>query len=81
MRTPLEIFGSRLRELRERRGMTQEQLADLTETNRSYLALVELGRENIGVLKILAIAAALGVVPAELFSGFTAAAMRRLFRE
>jgi len=81
MRTALEIFGSRLRELREKRGMTQEQLADLTETNRSYLTLVELGRENIGLQKILAIAAALGVIPAELFAGFTTTTMRRLFRE
>jgi transcriptional regulator with XRE-family HTH domain len=81
MRTSLEIFGSRLRELREKRGMTQEQLADLTATNRSYLTLVELGRENIGLQKILAIAAALEVIPAELFAGFTTTTMRRLFRE
>lgn len=81
MRTALEIFGSQLRELRVKRGMTQEQLADLTETNRSYLAMVELGRENIGLEKILVIAAALGVVPAELLAGFTATTMRRLFRE
>jgi transcriptional regulator with XRE-family HTH domain len=81
MRERLEPFGLRVRELREKRKLTQEELADLSGLNRPYLTLVESGKENISVVNLLAIANALGVTPAELFSGYTPAAMRKLFRE
>lgn len=76
----LREFGARIRALREAKGKTQEQVAGLCAMSRSYLAEVEAGRHSIGVMKILRIAAVLGVAPAEFFSGYTATSVRRLVR-
>jgi transcriptional regulator with XRE-family HTH domain len=76
----LRAFGARLRALREAKDLTQEEVAGLSVMSRSYLAGVEAGRHSLGVAKVLRIAAVLGVPPAELFSGYTAAMMRKLLR-
>jgi transcriptional regulator with XRE-family HTH domain len=76
----LRAFGARLRALREEKELTQEEVAGLSVMSRSYLAGVEAGRHSLGVAKVLRIAAVLGVPPADLFSGYTAATMRKLFR-
>lgn len=61
-----EIFGAVVRELREARGWTQEQLAERSEMNASYLGFVERG-DNVPTLTIIIqIAGALAVEPADL---------------
>ena len=61
-----EIFGAVIRELREARGWTQEQLAERAEMNASYLGFVERG-DNVPTLTIIIqIAVGLEVAPADL---------------
>ena len=61
-----ELFGAVVRELREARGWTQEQLAERSDMNASYLGFVERG-DNVPTLTIIIqIAAGLGVEPADL---------------
>jgi transcriptional regulator with XRE-family HTH domain len=61
-----ELFGAVVRELREARGWTQEQLAERSEMNASYLGFVERG-DNVPTLTIIIqISEGLGVEPADL---------------
>ncbi|MBV8898431.1 MAG: helix-turn-helix transcriptional regulator [Acidobacteriaceae bacterium] len=61
-----ELFGTVVRELRESRGWTQEELAERASMNASYLGFVERG-DNVPTLTIiLQIAEGLRVEPAEL---------------
>lgn len=63
----LESFGGRVRELRQRAGISQEELADLAELDRSYIGGVERGKRNISLVNIHKIARALKVRPGGLF--------------
>jgi transcriptional regulator with XRE-family HTH domain len=74
----LELLGDAIRELRIERGMTQKELAEACETERTFIVALEKGRKNAGTATIVRIAAALGVVPAELFRRFTKKAMRTI---
>lgn len=67
-RTNRERFGDRLRELRLERDLTQEKLAELAGIHRNYVGEVERGLRNIALDNICALADALGVRPADLFS-------------
>lgn len=61
-----EVFGAVVRELREARGWTQEQLAERSEMNASYLGFVERG-DNVPTLTIIIqISTGLEVQPADL---------------
>jgi len=61
-------FGRRLRELRQRAGMTQQALADVVGIDRSFISDVETGRHSIAVDRAYAVAAALGVSINDLFT-------------
>ncbi|MEV7009858.1 helix-turn-helix transcriptional regulator [Streptosporangium sp. NPDC051022] len=43
---PLEIFGAELRKHRHRAGLTQEQLAEITQFSRSLLGFIERGQRT-----------------------------------
>ena len=61
-----ELFGSAVRQLREARGWTQEQLAERSEMNASYLGFLERG-DNVPTLTIIIqLAEGLGMEPADL---------------
>lgn len=61
-----ELFGTVVRELREARGWTQEELAERANMNASYLGFVERG-DNVPTLTIIIqIAEGLRVEPGEL---------------
>ncbi len=54
-------FGNRLREVREKVGVSQEKLADLAQLHRTYVSSVERGKRNISLQNIERLAHALGV--------------------
>jgi transcriptional regulator with XRE-family HTH domain len=60
-------FGQRIKELREKRGLTQEDLAFAIGVDRSYMGFIERGERNPTLDKIGKIAKALKVNIRELF--------------
>jgi transcriptional regulator with XRE-family HTH domain len=69
MKIPLRVtFGQRLRELRQRRGLSQEAFADVCGFARSYMSRLERGVGNPSLDAIQTLADALGVDVVELFT-------------
>jgi transcriptional regulator with XRE-family HTH domain len=64
---PCVLFGKRIRSLREELNISQEELADLSELDRTYISGIERGRRNIGLRNIIKIAEALNTPASELF--------------
>lgn len=63
----LDVFGPRVRSLREKRGLTQEQLAKRVGMDRAHLTRLENGQAlNPGLRCIEALARGLGVRPSSL---------------
>lgn len=56
-------FGRRLREHRERAGLTQSRLAELVETHQPNIAQMEAGTVEPTWPTVLRLAAALGITP------------------
>jgi transcriptional regulator with XRE-family HTH domain len=61
-------FGARMRELRLKKGLSQEGLALTCGLDRTYVGSVERGERNISLINIHAIASALGVPVREIFN-------------
>lgn len=61
-------MGLRIKELREAKGWTQDDLADRSNISRSQLAQIETEARPANTLRLNAIAAALGVQTGSLFS-------------
>ena len=65
------MFGAAVRQLREARGWTQEQLAERSEMNASYLGFLERG-DNVPTLSIIIqLAEAFGMEPGDLLREMT----------
>ena len=62
-------LGDRIKELRQKTGLSQERFALKIEMDRTYFASVEAGRRNIAIVNIKKIADGLGVSLSELFEG------------
>lgn len=56
----MSTVGDRIREIREKRGMTQEELANIADISKGFLSDVENNKRNIGSQKLLKIANVLG---------------------
>jgi transcriptional regulator with XRE-family HTH domain len=54
-------MAARLKAIRERRGLTQEQLAEKSGVSRTYLARLETGRQDPTLSTLEKLAKALGV--------------------
>jgi transcriptional regulator with XRE-family HTH domain len=65
----LRRLGIRIRELRTRRGWSQEAFADIAGVHRTYMGHLERGEKNLSFLSILRVANALGVTLSELLAG------------
>ena len=59
-------FGERLRKVRQKKGLSQEALADLAGLHRTYVSSVERGKRNISLANIEKLAKALQVSMAKL---------------
>lgn len=67
---PLEKrFGERVRQLRAKKGWTQDEFAELSGFHRAYIGTVERGETNISLRNVETLARALGVKMADLFKG------------
>ena len=55
------LFGDRLREIRLKKGVSQEALALAADLHRTYVSSVERGERNVSIVNIARIAAALDV--------------------
>ncbi len=64
----LRAFGLAVRRERERRGVSQEALAELAGLHRTYIGSIERGERNLGLKNIAAISKALGVSSSILLS-------------
>ena len=64
----LVSFGDAVRRQRRLRGWSQEELADRAQIHRTYVADVERGVRNLGLINVAKIAAALQVSLATLVS-------------
>lgn len=64
-------FGTRLREIREERGYSQEKLAERAGLHRNYVGGIERGERNVALENIVKLAKALSVSPRELFADFS----------
>ncbi len=62
----LLLFGMRVRELRAEKAISQEELAALTELDRTYISGIERGKRNLSLKNILKIASALNVTASQL---------------
>ena len=56
----LKQFGKRVREEREKRGISQEKLGELAKVHRTYIGMIERAEKNITLTNMEKIARALG---------------------
>lgn len=65
----LLALGARVRALRHARRLSRAELAERSGLSERFVAELELGRGNIAVTRLAAVAAALGVRPGQLLDG------------
>ncbi len=73
-----ELFGARLRELREQRGESQRSLADLTGSTHAYISQMERGLKVPTLTMIIRLAVALECEVADLVDVFAGRDLRKL---
>lgn len=67
MKTTKQLLGARIKELRKRRGISQEQLADRVDVDPKFISFIECGRSAPSLETIENIARALNMEIKELF--------------
>ena len=65
----LIAFGTRVRDLRLKLGLSQEELATESGLDRTYVSGIECGKRNVALLNVAALARSLGVSVSELTKG------------
>ena len=75
---PLVKFGSRVRQLREERDWSQEDLAEASQLHRNYVGGIERAERNPSVLNILYLARAFGLPVGALFDDYSQTDFSRL---
>lgn len=63
-----ETFGKVIKQLRESRGLSQQELADYADLDRSYISDMERGRYNPTLQTIYKLTEILNIKPHELFA-------------
>jgi transcriptional regulator with XRE-family HTH domain len=62
-------FGEKVRQLRKKKGLTQEELAALSDLHPTYISGIERGKRNVSLENIQKLAKALGISLSELVRG------------
>jgi transcriptional regulator with XRE-family HTH domain len=65
----LIALGQRVRELRKRKGFSQEAFADATGVHRTWMGAIERGERNLSFHNLVLISKALGITLSQLLSG------------
>src|SRR6266550_6977882 len=65
----LRAVGRRIRLLRYERELTQEELGAAAGISRNFVSLIEHGEHGMNLVRLFALARALGVEPAQLLTG------------
>jgi transcriptional regulator with XRE-family HTH domain len=73
-----ELFGARLRELREQRGESQRSLAERTGSTHAYISQMERGLKVPTLTMIIRLAVALECEVADLVDVFSGRDLRKL---
>jgi len=60
-------FGIKVRELREKKDISQERLAELAGLDRTYISGIERGKRNVAIVNVDKISKALKVKIEDLF--------------
>ena len=60
-------IGARIRNLRNRNGLTQQELADRTELTKGFISQLERGQVSASVVTLFDLIECLGTTPAEFF--------------
>ena len=66
----LFLFGERVRDLRKKKNISQEELAHLSGLHRTYIGMIERAEKNITLKNIEKIANGLEVSIIDLFKNF-----------
>jgi transcriptional regulator with XRE-family HTH domain len=69
----LQRLGQRIREMRNEKGWSQEEFADVCGVHRTYMGHLERGEKNLSFRSIMRVAGALDVPLSVLFSGIETA--------
>jgi transcriptional regulator with XRE-family HTH domain len=66
----LKNLGGRIRTLRLKNAISQEELAEQAGVHRTYVGMIERGEKNLTILSLLKISNALGISLSEFFEDF-----------
>ena len=64
-----QLFGDRVRDMRHRLGISQEELAHRAGLDRTYVSSLERGHRNVALENICRLADGLAVDPGDLVAG------------
>lgn len=73
-----QLFGRRLRELRQSRDLTQEALAEAADLSGNYISDLELGLKVPSLTIIVRLSQALDIGSADLLTAFTREAVKKM---
>jgi transcriptional regulator with XRE-family HTH domain len=74
------LFGQRLREIRQKKGMTQQELADIAQMSLTYISNMEHGMKVPSLTTIIRLAVALDCGVRDLVRSFDNTELRQLLR-
>jgi transcriptional regulator with XRE-family HTH domain len=72
-----QALGQRIRELRSKKGWSQEGFADICGLHRTYMGSIERGERNLTIVSILTVAQHLGMTLSQLLTGLERRAAAR----
>jgi transcriptional regulator with XRE-family HTH domain len=73
-----QLFGRRLRELRQSRDLTQEALAEAADLSGNYISDLELGLKVPSLTIVVRLSQALDVAAADLLTAFSREAVKKM---